>query len=67
MRKGKKIKRGRKGKHLGVLDILSAPNTHLGMEKHHEWDSLFSSNERAGAGCAHFWAADGSGDQMVDG
>ena len=29
MRKGKKIKRGRKGKHLGVLDILSAPNTHL--------------------------------------
>lgn len=25
MRKGKKIKRGRKGKHLGVLDILSAP------------------------------------------
>lgn len=28
MRKGKKIKRGRKRKHLGVLDILSAPNTH---------------------------------------
>ena len=25
MRKGKKIKRGRKGKHLGLLDILSAP------------------------------------------
>ncbi len=25
-----------------------------GMEKHHEWDSLFSSNERAGdGGCSH--------------
>ena len=33
MRKGKKIKRGRKGKHLGVLDILSALNTHPGHGK----------------------------------
>lgn len=33
MRKGKKIKRGRKGKHLGVLYIPSAPNTHLGHGK----------------------------------
>lgn len=29
LRKGKKIKIGRKRKHLGVLDILSALNTHL--------------------------------------
>lgn len=64
MRKGKKIKRGRKGKHLGVLDILSAPNTHLGAWKNTMNGIHYSVKKWAGS---TFRTVDGSRDQMVDG